>query len=381
MITNTLLKKSELISLPKKIGSYSQDDVIFLLKDISHLIIEKSSEEREERIQNGEHYSEMLPIEYQPSNEYINVFHETLNDTSYKIAKSVASVSEQILNNHKDKNIKNIILVSLARAGIPIGILVKRYIKFKYSINLSHYGISIIRDKGIDENAVFWILKNHPKCEIQFIDGWTGKGMINTALNDACNMFYSKYNFKLNSNLAVLSDPACCVKTFGTREDFLIPSACLNSTISGLLSRTVFRSDLIFENDFHGVKYYKEWENIDFSNYFIDKISELFYQITDLNLDFNKDVIILNVGMKNAISIKEKFDIDNINLIKPGVGETTRVLLRRVPWKILVNDMKNKNLKHILILAKEKNVPIEVYKDMAFSCCGIIKSKKSFLIN
>ena len=86
-------------------------------------------------------------------------------------------------------------------------------------------------------------------------------------------------------------------------------------------------------------------------------------------------------GLEILADIKEKFDIDNINLIKPGVGETTRVLLRRVPWKILVNDMKNKNLKHILILAKEKNVPIEVYKDMAFSCCGIIKSKKSFLIN
>ena len=78
---------------------------------------------------------------------------------------------------------------STKQLRIPIGILVKRYIKFKYSINLSHYGISIIRDKGIDENAVFWILKNHPKCEIQFIDGWTGKGMINTALNDGLNAF------------------------------------------------------------------------------------------------------------------------------------------------------------------------------------------------
>ena len=33
--------------------------------------------------------------------------------------------------------------------------------------------------------------------------------------------------------IAVLADPGCCVRTYGTREDFLIPSACLNSTVSG----------------------------------------------------------------------------------------------------------------------------------------------------
>ncbi|MET7778785.1 cysteine protease StiP domain-containing protein, partial [Streptomyces sp. NPDC005388] len=30
------------------------------------------------------------------------------------------------------------------------------------------------------------------------------------------------------------------------------PSACLNSTVSGLISRTVLRSDLVGEYDFHG---------------------------------------------------------------------------------------------------------------------------------
>ena len=39
---------------------------------------------------------------------------------------------------------------------------------------------------------------------------------------------------------------------------------------------------------------------------------------------------------------KRIFNIKNINHIKPGVGdETTRVLLRRVPWKILVNSLNN----------------------------------------
>ncbi len=45
------------------------------------------------------------------------------------------------------------------------------------------------------------------------------------------------------------------MRRFGTREDFLIPSACLNSTVSGLVSRTVLNDDLIGPADFHGAKF------------------------------------------------------------------------------------------------------------------------------
>ena len=40
--------------------------------------------------------------------------------------------------------------------------------------------------------------------------------------------------------------------------------------------------------------------------------------------------------MTSIEAIGQEFKIDNTHLIKPGVGETTRVLLRRVPWKILI---------------------------------------------
>ena len=51
-------------------------------------------------------------------------------------------------------------------------------------------------------------------------------------------------------NVNSIADPAHSVKICSTREDFLIPSACLNSTISGLMTRTVERKDLIGEYDF-----------------------------------------------------------------------------------------------------------------------------------
>jgi hypothetical protein len=75
--------------------------------------------------------------------------------------------------------------------------------------------------------------------------------------------------------------------------------------------------------------------------------------------------------------MKELFDIDDINHIKPGIGETTRVLLRRVPWKILVHSSQTDALDHIYQLARERNVPVEIYNDMEYSCCGLIKEIKT----
>ena len=63
-------------------SSYSEEDVILLLKDITGLVSPQSTEEREKLIQSGKHYSEMLPIEYVPTEKYMKVYYEALaNDT------------------------------------------------------------------------------------------------------------------------------------------------------------------------------------------------------------------------------------------------------------------------------------------------------------
>lgn len=162
------------ISPPVALGSYPASDVTFLLKDLSNVSLERGTAEREEAIQSGVHYSEMLPVEYQPTEQYIELFHETLQQTARKVALAVAVVSEMIVAR---RGTANTVLVSLARAGTPIGVLIKRYILEKYRADLPHYSISIIRGKGIDENAVLYMLQQHGRdAELQFIDGWTGKG-------------------------------------------------------------------------------------------------------------------------------------------------------------------------------------------------------------
>ncbi len=356
------------------LGSYSKDDVVFLLKDIGDLIKERDTDFRERAIQSGTHYSEMLPVEYVPSREYVDLFHQSLEDSAEKLAVATGVVAEKILNNKG----KDIVLVSLARAGTPIGILIKRYIQLQRQLKLPHYSVSIIREKGLDVNAIKHILKYHPGKALQFIDGWTGKGVISRVLTKSCHQLYEQLGIAIEPDLAVLADPGYCTTVFGSREDFLIPSACLNATVSGLVSRTVHRTDLIGETDFHGAKYYRELAEEDLSNLFIDRVSSYFPLVKEAvaNQLQEEEGLVQPAtweGLKDIERIQEVFQIEDINLIKPGIGETTRVLLRRVPWKILVKNPDHENLKHIMVLAREKQVPVMIYTDMAYECCGLIK--------
>lgn len=353
--------------------SYRRGDVTILLKDISGIITPLPTEEREKLNQSGTHYSEMLPLEYKPTEKYLEIYNEALHTLSYKTANATAILADKLYERYGEK----LVLVSLARAGTPIGILLKRFIKYKYHISVPHYSISIIRGKGIDVNAMEYIVDQHGSYGVQFIDGWVGKGAINEVLTKACEDLKSnahKYSH-LDSTLAVLSDPAFITDLCGTHEDFLIPSACLNSTVSGLISRTFLRDDVIGPNDFHGAVYYGELKNEDKSNEFIDTVSSYFEKI-DYNyfLDATFSVPEGKTGIDEVKLIGEHFGITDVSKIKPGVGETTRVLLRRVPYCVLIRNISEiDKFPHIKRLCEEKNIPIMEFPMQMYNVCGIIK--------
>lgn len=352
--------------------SFSPDDVVILLQDIRGRVPVLDTEERERLNQSGVHYSEMLPLEYIPTERYMKIYKESLETLSAETANAVELLSEKIYKKKGD----NIVIVSLARAGTPIGILVKRYLKFKYNIDVPHYSISIIRGKGIDIAAMNYIVDKHGSAPIQFLDGWVGKGAINGVLEKACNELraISDKFADLDTELAVLSDPASVTAMYGTRQDFLIPSACLNATVSGLVSRTVKLQDMT-DNELHGAIYYEEYKDSDKSIEFIEKVC--FYFNKDIVNRFSPSIAELDENFKGIEEVKHLgniYGVEDINKIKPGVGETTRVLLRRLPDRVLIrNGADKKYLMHIIQLCEEKNVPIEYVELRKYNVCGIIK--------
>lgn len=342
-------------------SSYKEEDVILLLKDITGLVEPQPTEEREKLIQAGRHYCEMLPIEYVPTQKYMETYQDALIHFAKPTALAIGRLAEKIV----EKKSGHIVLVSLARAGIPVGILLKRYIKSRFKFDIKHYAISIIRGRGIDDNAMRHLLSCHKPEELLFVDGWIGKGAIWNELKKDISAYPH-----VSPEIAVVADPANITSLCGTHEDLLIPSSCLNCTVSGLISRTFLRDDIIGKDDFHGAVYYGELADSDLSYAFIHAIESEFL------MDIPREIhTVTGIGIDEVKQIASEFDITDINLIKPGIGEATRVLLRRVPWKVLINERYKEDaaLAHLLRLAKEKQVPVEDYPLKNYKACGIIK--------
>ncbi len=342
-------------------STYKPEDVVILLKDITGMVEPLGTKEREAYIQSGVHYSEMLPIEYVPTQPYLDTYQKALSLYAPMTADAVASLAEKIW---EDKG-PAAVLVSLARAGTPIGILLKRYIAKRYGVQVAHYTISIIRGKGIDRRAMDYILSRHAATDLQFVDGWTGKGAIQNELNRAMADYPG-----VHPGLAVLSDPAYVAEKCGTHDDFFIASSCLNSTVSGLLSRTFHRPDLITDADFHGAAFYRELTADDRTYEFIETIERHFPAIAPIiHEESDGD------GMDEVKKICREFGIADIHLVKPSIGEATRVLLRRLPWKVLVHSLTDEeHLGHLYRLAEEKQVEVVEYPLRHYRACGIIRS-------
>lgn len=401
-------------------SSYLPEDVVLLLKDITGLVQPQPTEEREKLIQSGRHYSEMLPVEYVPTEKYMEVYREALGRYAKQVADAVGALADKIMAARG----KDVVLVSLARAGTPIGILIRRFIKGRYGVDVPHYSISIIRGRGIDDNAMKYLLEKYKPEQLLFVDGWIGKGAILGELEKDVKVYPH-----VSPEIAVVADPAGVTELCGTHEDILIPSSCLNSTVSGLVSRTFLREDIIGEKDFHGAVFYEELRDSDLSYEFIETIEKYFIpkegntcgqqesagairEESDENqgvsgmpeekpdktqgvsgmpgekpdetqgvsgMPGQEFVKVRGVsggkGIDEVRKIAAFFGIEDINFVKPGIGETTRVLLRRVPWKVLIDERYRgaPELSHVVRLAEEKSVPVEYYPMAHYKCCGIIK--------
>ncbi len=363
-----------------------------LLNDLTGIIKEITVDEKEELIRNGISYSEIISKEDIPSDEVKSIFFSMLEDSKRQIATYVAKISEEIYNVKG----KDLVLVSLARAGTPYGILMRRYLSLKYDVDIKNYSVSIIRGRGIDFNALKYILKNNYDCKIQFVDGWTGKGSIIGELKRTIDEFNKEFNEDVDNSLAVIADPARLCKIYGTREDIVLPNCCLNSTVSGLISRTVNNPNFIGKEDFHGAKHLDYLAEEDLSMYFIDKISSEFqdiikgnqYSLVEAEGEFSKVedeiAITTEASAKLAIEgyaatiaekIRQAFQVKSINSVKLSIGESARVLLRRKARVVLVRDLEDKNVYHIIQLAKEKNVEVLKYDTGSYRCMAIIEEE------
>ncbi len=368
---------SEPTQIPPFHGSYLPDDGQILLKPIDIPYTEVAR--KEALIQAGtRHYSEMLVKEYQPSPRYLALFHAALARHKRQLALHAWTLAHLVADRPDP------VLVSLARAGTPVGVLLRRILRDYLDRDAPHYSISIIRDRGVDGNALKYILKRHGTRgdNLIFVDGWTGKGVIGRELRHWVTAFNQEEGRHISPDLYVLTDISGTAQVSASLDDYLIPSSLLNATISGLISRSILNEAFIGPEDFHGCKFYPELAEADLSLNYLEILMAEIGELVAAGLppltppDDRARRERREQGEQFMAEIRSRYGIDNINLIKPGIGEAIRVLLRRVPEQILVRDPSLPEIQPFLVLAEEKGVPIIPRPDMPYQATGLIASVK-----
>ncbi|MDR1921743.1 MAG: cysteine protease StiP family protein [Candidatus Adiutrix sp.] len=361
-------------------GSYEPDDVAFLLKTIDMEPI--PMDERERLIQSGRaHYSEMIGPESAPSARYLDLFHEGLARNRAAMARHLVALAGIISRSRAGP----LTLVSLARAGVPVGVLLGRILKRHFRREVRHYSISVIRDRGIDGNALSHLLKNEgrPEKSIVFVDGWTGKGVMAGELDAAVRKYNLSFGTDISPDLYVLSDLCGAAAAAASSEDFLIPSCLLNSTVSGLISRTILNAAHIGPDDFHGCVFYGELAQADLSRWFVEQIMIEVERLAALSPAGALAAAALGPARRAALRQRNKAFIERLkarhgltdqNHIKPGIGEATRVLLRRAPELLILRDPDDPQVAHLRLLARQRSVPAIHDANLPYRAAALIKA-------
>lgn len=364
-------------------GSYSPEDVIFLL-DPSAQTTSLTLTQKEQAIQQGQHYSQFLSPELLPEPEYLHYFHDALTHTKSELATGCVRLAQVIAAQYK--NHPEIVLVSLARAGTPFGILIKKLLPQFFSGKIIHYSVSIMREKGIDPAALRFILtQGHAATNLCFIDGWTGKGGIARTLRQSIAIFNQNEGTQIVGRLYVISDLAGVADYAPFFTDQLIPSCLLNATVSGLISRTVcFPTS--HPDKFHQCVYYSEWAQYDYSAIFIREILQHIQNLETESLipewlpNNNQSQRIQASLLACIQAYQQRYAITKAAWIKIGIGETTRALLRRVPRALVVRDKTTISVAHLCWLATKRQVPILVESTLPCEALAILASNLPILI-
>lgn len=361
-------------------GSYLPEDVTFLLKIID--MPPTAVEEKERLIQSGKrHYSEMISREAPPSPSYRALFFDAFERHRERFAGDLVRLAREIARKKRGA----ITLVSLARAGTPIGVLLGRILRRHFGRDAAHYSISIIRDRGIDEVALTHILDGDGRDPegVVFVDGWTGKGVIARELARDVALCRDRRRWMLDPALHVVADIAGVAGVAATGEDYLIPSSILNAVVSGLISRSILNDRYVGPGEFHGCLYYGEFAADDLSRWFVDRTMEEVEPLVGKSektacLSDEEKAHLRRENERFLRRCAQSFGVPDPDHVKVGLGETTRVLLRRVPGEVLVRDGEAPQVRHVVHLAREKGVPWREVDDLPYAAVAFVKDVKEF---
>lgn len=371
-------------------GSYLASDVTVLLDIVAKdAVADVPVSQKEALIQNGQrHYSDMLTLEDAPSAMHEQLYIQALEQGTARTATDIANLAYTLHRIFQPtvSDEQPLVLVSLVRAGLPIGVLLQRALadtQSNYALPSVHYGISIIRDRGLDPLALQMLLDAYPDSPIVFVDGWTGKGAIYQELIRSLETFSDSSHPNFTNifhqgaeviPLLTLADPAGVAWLSASEEDWLIPSGLLNSTVSGLISRSLYTEP---QSGLHRSVFYDDLVEADHSLAFIDCINVARHNlsIAPQYLPTFKQPRYQTANLIDKLAAD--YGITNRNRIKPTIAEATRAILRRDPERILLATAEHPDTTLLRHLCKQRNIIVSVLGDkiLPYQAITLIKQR------
>lgn len=332
-------------------GSYAPEDVSFMLRQVS--IDTTDVQEKERLIQSGKrHYSEMISEEHAPTETHMDLYRRALQQNGDRMAHDVQALALALNQLYTGPSIA---LVSFVRAGLPLGVLLRRCLT-DMGREAKHYGISIIRDRGIDMVALEAIINVHGAENIVFVDGWTGKGAISGEIRRS---LAGDNRFPADPRLVVLADPCGKAWLSASAEDWIIPSGILGATVSGLVSRSIWPSD----GGLHGCIVYEHLREHDVTRDFVDDIAARISGLGAVDAaepwSSGQAQRLQTDALGVIAGLADRFAIANLNRVKPGIAEATRAVLRRVPDHVLVRSRADQDVQLLMHLTERARIVVE----------------------
>ncbi|MDO4263489.1 MAG: tellurite-like stress resistance cysteine protease StiP [Deinococcus sp.] len=316
-----------------------------------------SIEEKERLIRSGQSYGELLTPESQPSDLQRETFARSLQRGGPRVAELLVRLAGTLYHQYGHRAV----LVSLARAGTPVGCALRRLAR-RWGVDWPHFTVSIIRGVGLDPVALAQIQRAYPDRPLVFVDGWTGKGSIYAALRDSLPQGCPPH-------LAVLSDPAGVATHAATFEDLLLPHAALNATVCGLLSRTLLPAA---EGERHRALVETGLRSADQTEDYLSALDTLTAGHTSPPAASPTPGTRPMRPFGAVWALAQALGVRDPHLVKPSVGEATRVFLRRQPAGLWVRDQRSPEVAHLLLMAGAAGVPVTEVPALPYQAAALI---------
>lgn len=352
-------------------GSYRREDCVFLLEELHKAYVPNHVLATEDPAKIREH---LACWEEEPSAATEALYQQAMQHNAGRLAGDTVALARGITARAQGKD--EIVLVSIARGGTPIGVLLVRALRL-LGAKAVHYSVSTAPSHGIDLVALNFIREHHREADVWFVDGWASK---DSGAVRRLNTSISRFRSDERGKLVCISDLPGVSLASATTDDYLIPSAVLDAPANGLVSRTYASGGdiVVGAPPFHGAFIYKHLNDVDRSNDFVDRIGALFPGIIAGTNSAEAPALAgrSEFGLVRTRSVRldkrlaAQYGVSG-DMITHGYNATVRAIQRGPLQSLLLRDPSTTANSGILLLAKEQNIEVVHDADLTLECAGI----------